>query len=97
MKAGLKCRYRLENTKCVYMAIAMEPTREHSSTTDSNSRIDVGQTRFGFGRARTCYLLPRTRVELAKSAGTCFDYQKHYGEPPPAWHITEARGVDKEM
>jgi thiol-disulfide isomerase/thioredoxin len=40
---------------------------------------------------------PRVRVETAKANGTCFDYQKHYGEAPPAWHITEARGVSKDV
>jgi peroxiredoxin len=40
---------------------------------------------------------PRDRVEKAKAAGTCFDYQKHYGDSPPDWQITEARGVSKDV
>ena len=42
-------------------------------------------------------LVPSARVEQAKAAGKCFDYKKHYGEPPPDWHITEARGVSKDV
>ena len=52
----------------------------------------------GLGTLRLApYLLPRARVEQAKANGTCFDYKQHYGEPPPAWHITEARGVSKDV
>ena len=53
--------------------------------------VDLGTLRLG------PYLLPRDRVELAKANGVSFDYQKHYGQPPPAWHITEARGVAKDV
>jgi thiol-disulfide isomerase/thioredoxin len=42
-------------------------------------------------------LAPPARVEQAKAAGICFDYKKHYGEAPPDWHITEARGVNKDV
>ena len=59
----------------------------------STDKLDVN-----LGTLRlAAYLLPRNRVELAKANGVCFDYQKHYGQPPPTWHITEARGVARDV
>ena len=36
-----------------------------------------------------------TRIEKAKADGSWGDYTKHYGEKPPRWHVSDARGVDK--
>ncbi|HTQ40179.1 MAG TPA: redoxin domain-containing protein [Pirellulales bacterium] len=38
--------------------------------------------------------LPRIRKAIAD--GIAYDYKKHYGEPPPAWNITEARGISQD-
>ncbi len=45
------------------------------------------------------YLLPRDRVEPAKANGVCFDYKKHYGEPPPdlAHYRSPRRGKDVKI
>ncbi len=32
-----------------------------------------------------------------KEAGTWWDHTKHYGEPAPRWHVTDARGVSKDV
>lgn len=39
----------------------------------------------------------RKLIEQAKADGSWSDYTKHYGEPPPKWHITDARGVKKDV
>jgi len=39
----------------------------------------------------------RKRVEQAKDDGSWSDYSKHYGEPPPRWHVTDSRGVNKDV
>ena len=65
------------------------PVTELDLTAES-PLVDLGTLR------PVVYLPPRQRVEKAKADGTCFDYQKHYGEPPPPWHVTDARGVSKE-
>ncbi len=33
----------------------------------------------------------------SQSQGTWGDYTKHYGRNPPAWHVTDARGVSKDV
>ena len=38
-----------------------------------------------------------TRVALSKSSGAWGDYTKHYGQAPPRWHVTDARGVPKTV
>jgi len=52
--------------------------------------IDLGEIRL------PSYQSLSTFIEKAKADGTWFDYTKHYGEPPPAWHITEARGIHRD-
>ncbi len=37
------------------------------------------------------------RIQQSKAEGNWGDYTKHYGESPPAWHVTDARGVKKEV
>jgi hypothetical protein len=37
------------------------------------------------------------RVERSKAGGAWGDYTKHYGAQPPRWHITDARGVSKDV
>jgi hypothetical protein len=66
----------------------------HASVVDL--RADQPEVNLGVLQSAP-HIQPRVRVEQAKANGTCFDYQKHYGEPPPAWHITEARGVGQDM
>jgi hypothetical protein len=36
-------------------------------------------------------------VERSKANGSWGDYTKHYGEKPPRWHVTDARGVAKDV
>jgi hypothetical protein len=38
----------------------------------------------------------RDIIEDAKAKGTWFDIEKRYGKPAPKWHITGARGVEKD-
>jgi cytochrome oxidase Cu insertion factor (SCO1/SenC/PrrC family) len=65
------------------------PVTEMNLTAE-RSVVDLGTLR------PVAYLLPHQRVEKAKANGTRYDYQKHYGEPPPPWHVTDAHGVSKE-
>ena len=37
------------------------------------------------------------RINDAKAKGTWVDIQKRYGKPAPAWYVTDARGVDKDV
>ena len=59
--------------------------------TADKSEVDLGTLQL------VPHLQPRARVKLARANGTCFDYKQHYGQPPPPWHITEARGVNKDV
>jgi hypothetical protein len=36
-------------------------------------------------------------INDAKAKGTWGDVQKLYGKPAPSWHITDARGVGKDV
>lgn len=51
------------------------------------------------GTFRLAKQLPslQKRIERAKADGSWGDYTKHYGEPPPHWHATDARGVSKDV
>ncbi len=47
-------------------------------------------------------LLPPSRSVIAQrkqsqDQGTFGDYRKHYGQKPPAWHVSHARGVSKDV
>jgi thiol-disulfide isomerase/thioredoxin len=37
------------------------------------------------------------RIKLSQESGAMRDYTKHYGEKLPDWHITDARGVSKDV
>ncbi|SIO65662.1 AhpC/TSA family protein [Singulisphaera sp. GP187] len=39
----------------------------------------------------------QTLEEQAKANGSWNDYTQHYGESPPRWHATDARGVSKDV
>jgi thiol-disulfide isomerase/thioredoxin len=54
--------------------------------------VDLG--RLGFSPHR---IGVRTMEAKAKEAGTWWDHTKHYGERPPRWHVTDARGVSKDV
>ncbi len=53
--------------------------------------VDLGEIRL------PPYVNQLQRIRKAKTDGTSYDYTKHYGEPPPAWHITDAHGVNKDV
>jgi hypothetical protein len=36
-------------------------------------------------------------TKASQANGMFGDYTKLYGQKPPAWHVTEARGVSKEV
>src|SRR2546427_2043 len=43
-------------------------------------------------------LFPYTTLFRSSQANGMFgDYTKLYGQKPPAWHVTDARGVSKEV
>jgi thiol-disulfide isomerase/thioredoxin len=69
--------------------VRVQPTPTLELTADQQD-VDLGTVRLA------PYMLPRARVELAKANGVCFDYEKHYGEPPPEWHVSEARDIRKD-
>jgi thiol-disulfide isomerase/thioredoxin len=37
------------------------------------------------------------RIKRSKASGAWGDYQKHYGQPAPRWHVTDARGVHRAV
>ncbi len=53
--------------------------------------VDLGRLRFVPHRP-----FLQTFVEQAKAEGSWNDYTQHYGESPPRWHATDARGVSKD-
>jgi thiol-disulfide isomerase/thioredoxin len=66
---------------------------------DRELTLETGAREVDLGRLR---LLPHhndtpTRRAKAKSAGAWGDYSKYYGKALPNWHITDARGVSKEV
>lgn len=69
--------------------VRVTPVTEMNLTTE-RPLVDLGILR------PVAYLPPRARVAKAKADGTCFDYQRHYGDAPPPWHVVDARGVSKE-
>jgi len=69
-----------------------ETVPDHAiAVTGDQPAVDVG----------TLVLAARpNRAELtdqSKLRGTWGDYTKHYGRKPPAWNISDARGVDKDV
>ena len=66
----------------------MQPTPLLELAADQQN-VDLGRYDSRISLATDC-------PESAKANGTCFDYEKHYGEPPPDWHISEARGISKD-
>jgi hypothetical protein len=55
--------------------------------------VDLGV--LPFSRVRSPYLT--TRIEQSKARGSWGDYTQHYGQKPPRWHVTDARGVSKDV
>ncbi len=60
--------------------------------------LESGRTDVDLGRLR---LAPHRRYRQSleaksKAEGSWNDYTKHYGEPSPQWHATDARGVSKD-
>jgi hypothetical protein len=53
--------------------------------------VDLGRLRFVPHRPNR-----ETFEAKAKAEGSWNDYTQHYGEPPPQWHATDARGVSKD-
>lgn len=37
------------------------------------------------------------RIAESKADGSWGDFTKHYGQPPPSWHVVDARGVSKSV
>ena len=55
-------------------------------------------TEVDLGVLRLSATKPNVRVltERSKAAGSYSDYTKHYGDPAPPWHATDARGVARD-
>jgi hypothetical protein len=58
--------------------------------TGGQTDVDLGRLRFVPHRPDRVFLEAK-----AKAEGSWSDYTQHYGEPPPQWHATDARGVRK--
>ncbi|HEY2156107.1 MAG TPA: hypothetical protein VGH33_10790, partial [Isosphaeraceae bacterium] len=43
-----------------------------------------------------CRLSRPERMEQAKARGTWGDFKEHFGHEPPRWHLTDARGVERD-
>jgi thiol-disulfide isomerase/thioredoxin len=66
---------------------------DRTITLSSDARdVDLGLLKFAPHRTQN-----RTRIAQAKEHGRWNDYTKHYGEKPPRWHITDARGVARDV
>ncbi len=60
--------------------------------------LEAGKTAVDLGRFKFVPHRPyrQTLEANAKAAGSWNDYTQHYGESPPQWHATDARGVSKD-
>ncbi len=54
--------------------------------------VDLGRFRLSPHRTEIS-----SRIAEAKAAGTWGEYSKHYGQKPPRWHVTDARGVNSTV
>jgi hypothetical protein len=54
--------------------------------------VDLGRLTFSPFRINA-----RMKEAKSKEAGTWWDHTQHYGEMPPRWHVTDARGVSKDV
>lgn len=70
--------------------LRVSPDREFIVTPGSEE-LDLGVLRL-----EPCTSLHR-RIQAAKRNGAWGDYQQHYGEPPPQWRVTDARGVSADV
>jgi hypothetical protein len=61
--------------------------------------LEAGGTDVDLGLLRFLPHRPyrETLEAKAKAEGTWSDYTRHYGEPSPAWHAVDARGVSKDV
>lgn len=67
------------------------PDREMMLSRDK-PEVDLGKLTFSPHRIQN-----QARKAKAEASGTWSDYTRHYGERPPRWHITDARGVRKDV
>jgi thiol-disulfide isomerase/thioredoxin len=60
--------------------------------------LENGNTDLDLGRLRLMSHRPyrQTLEDKAKAEGSWQDYTQHYGESPPPWYATDARGVSKD-
>jgi thiol-disulfide isomerase/thioredoxin len=58
----------------------------------TTGEIDLGRLTFAPYRIGVGTMKARS-----KQAGTWWDHTQHYGEPAPRWHVTDARGVGKDV
>ena len=57
----------------------------------NQTNVDLGRLRFVPNRPYR-----QTLEAKAKAEGSWNDYTQHYGEPPPHWYATDARGISKD-
>jgi hypothetical protein len=79
---------------------AIEATSQEPRSTTIEERIITiaeGQADVGLGALvlRPAFGLPE-RIERARARGTWANYKDNIGKRPPAWQITDARGVAKD-
>ena len=87
-------KYTLEG----YSQSAQDDRFDGELVPDKAFVLETGQADLDLGRLK---LVPHRRYRQtleanAKSEGSWNDYTQHYGESPPQWHATDARGVSKD-
>jgi hypothetical protein len=87
-------KYKLQ----AYSLLADKDDYEGELVPDRAFVLGTERTNVDLGRLRLVPHRPssQTLMEQAKAKGSWNDYTQHYGESPPLWHATDARGVSKD-
>lgn len=81
-----------------YSQFADKEQLEGELVPDKAFVLETGRTDVDLGRLKLVPHRPdrQTLEAKAKAEGSWNDYTQHYGESPPPWHATDARGVSKD-
>jgi hypothetical protein len=87
-------KYKLQ----AYSQFADDDRLEGELVPDRAFVLEAGAADVDLGRLQLTPHRPyrQTLEAKAKAEGSWDDYTQHYGEPPPRWHATDARGVSKD-
>jgi thiol-disulfide isomerase/thioredoxin len=78
-----------------YVLNANDGTHDGELDKEINLTGDTQEIDLGVLMLSPCRLNINDKIKQSQANGALGDYTKHYGEKLPAWHIVDARGVNK--